>query len=168
VGAPPLPRPTVGAESSKPARHPIGTPKGLSPSSAALAIGAWLAERGLYPPQDRPWRIEITLDDVARTPMRVFAESIDTRFQVTIRPDEWSYYVAHRGRVSSVRVTDLPRVHLRDDHNFVAATPPLRRIGTLIREFEQRCHVFLQRHRAIIDTSIPGSEPIIRAWVASL
>jgi hypothetical protein len=93
--------------------------------------------------------------------MRVFAESIDTRFQVTIRPDEWSYYVAHRGRVSSVRVTDLPRVHLRDDHNFVAATPPLRRIGTLIREFEQRCHVFLQR--ATAPSSIPASRAASRS-----
>jgi len=140
----------------------------MSPTAGGLAIGAWLAERGLYPPHDRAWHVEITLDDTARTPMRVFAESIDTRFQLTIRPDEWGYYFSHRGRVSVVRVTDLPRAHLRDDHNLAGATPPLKRIGALLRDLEQRCQVFFQRHRASIETTIPGSEPIIRAWVASI
>lgn len=149
-------------------RHPIGTPRGLSSSSGVMAVGAWLSERGIYPPQHASWSIQITLDGARHSATRVFAESIDTRFQIRIRPDDWGFYFCHAGRTTTVHVTDIARVQGHDDHQLLASTPPLRKIGGLIRDVEMRCRVFLERHQAVIDTSIPGSEPIIRAWVASL
>lgn len=149
-------------------RHPIGTPKGLSANAGMLAVAAWLSERGIYPPHGKPWRIEIILDATTHSPMRVYAEAIDTRFQVTICSDEWSFYFCHVGRISRVRVTDLPRADIHDDHNLTSATPALKRIGTLLRQLEQRFGASLQRHNATIITTLPGSEPIIRAWVTSL
>lgn len=148
-------------------QHPIGTPRGLSPSSGVLAVGAWLAERGIVPPQSRSWRIDIALDPMTHTPQRVFAESIDTRFAITILPDEWAYCFCHAGRISRVRIADMPRVDGRDDHQLALATPPLKRIGALVRSVEQRCGVFLQRHQATIETTLAGSEPIIRAWLTT-
>lgn len=133
-----------------------------------MAVAAWLSERGIFPPPGRPWRIDITLDATVHTPLRVFAETIDTRFHLTILPDEWAYYFSHAGRISRVRVTDVPRAELRDDHNLASATPPLNLTGTLVRQLEQRFAVFLQRHQAVVETTLPGSEPIIRAWVVTL
>lgn len=148
-----------------PRRHPLGTPAGLSPHGV-LAVGAWLAERGIHPPSDKSWRVQVDIDNEVHN--RVFAETIDTRFQITIHPDHWGYCFSHAGRVSRVRVTDMPHVDGRDEHQLVGATPPLKRVGSLVRHVEQRYGVFLLRHQASIETTLPGSEPIIRAWVATL
>jgi hypothetical protein len=147
-------------------QHPIGTPRGLSPHGGILAVGAWLAERGLHPPVDRAWRVRIDVDDSVHA--RVFAETIDTRFQITIHPEHWAYSFCHVGRVTRVCITDMPHVDGRDEHQLVGATPPLKRIGTLMRHVEQRYGIFLLRHQAAIETSLPGSEPIIRAWLMTL
>lgn len=149
-------------------RHPIGTPRGLSSRGGLLAVGGWLSDRGIFPPDGKPWRIDIALGTTPLMPARVFAESIDTRFQITVLPDEWSYHFAHTGRVSHVRVTDVPQPHGRDDYNLAAATPALKGIGTLVRQLEQRFNIYLQRPHALIDTTLPGTEPIIRAWLTTL
>jgi hypothetical protein len=153
---------------SKPQRHPIGTPRGLSAKGGMLAVGAWLAERGIFTPEGKPWRIEIALGTAAYRLSRVFAESIDTRFQITILPDEWSYYFAHGGRVSRVRVSDAAEPDGRDDHSLASATPTLRNIGVLVRHLEQRFNIFLQRPHALIETTLLGAEPIVRAWLTTL
>ena len=133
-----------------------------------LAVGAWLAERGLFPPQDRPWRVDITLDATMHSDARVFAASIDTRFRVTIQPNEWSFYFCHGGRTSHIRVTDMPRAEGPDEHNLASSTPMLTRVGRLVRQLEQRFGVLLLRTQASIATTLPGSEPMIRAWMMTL
>jgi hypothetical protein len=158
---------TVTPRNDAPQRHPLGTPRvGLSPHGGTLGVGAWLAERGIHAPDSMPWRVQIDID--AEQHARVFAETIDTRFQIMIHPDHWGYCFSHAGRVSRIRVADTQYVDGRDDHHLVGATPPLVRIGTLVRQVEQRYGVFLWRHHAHIETTLPGSEPIIRAWAASL
>lgn len=152
----------------KPQQHPIGTPRSLSSKSGTLAVGAWLAERGIPSPEGRAWRVDIALGTAAHPLSRVFAESIDTRFQITILPHEWSYYFAHGGRVSRVRVTDSPQPDGRDDYNLASATPALRNLGVLVRQLEQRFQIFLQRPHALIETTLPGAEPIVRAWLTTL
>jgi hypothetical protein len=165
IGSPPLPR-TVTPDRSGPMRHPIGTPGGLSPSG--LAIAAWLSDRGIFPPAGRPWRIDITLDATMHSPTRVFAEAIDTRFKLQVQPDEWAYYFCHAGRATNVRVADFPRVDGSDDHGLVTATPPLRRIGRLLRQIEQRYTVSLPRTNARVESTLQSVEPIVRAWVLTL
>jgi hypothetical protein len=151
---------------SKPARIALGTPRGLSATAGTLAVGAWLYERGI-PQPSVAWQIDITLDHGPRATPR-FAEAIDTRFQLFIRHDEWGIYFCHGGRVSRLRVTDLVRPELRDDHNLASSTPPLRRIGTLVRQLEIRYGVHLLRSTAEIATTVPETEPIVRAWLATL
>lgn len=153
-------------EPARPAQHPIGTPRGLSTTGGMMAVAAWLSERGIHP--SKSWRIDVKLDSTQHTGMRIYAESIDTRFQITIMPDEWSFYFNHEGRISRVRVTDIARADSRDDHNLTVATPALKRIGVLIRQLEQRFNVTLLRGGATIETTLPGTEPIIRAWVMGL
>jgi hypothetical protein len=157
---------TVTPDDARLQRHPIGTPRGLSPT--VLAVAAWLSERGIVPPAGHPWRVDICLDAIAHSAARVFAETIDTRFRLVILPEEWAYYFWHAGRVSEVRVTDTVRSPGRDEHSLTAITPPLKKVGTLVRQLEQRFGVSLSRSHAMIETSLPGSGPIIRAWVMSL
>lgn len=132
-----------------------------------FAVAEWLSERGIVSPAG-PWRIEICLDAIAHSAARVFAETIDTRFRLVILPDEWTYYFCHAGRISEVRVTDSARSPGRDEHNLVTSTPPLKKIGTLVRQLERRFGISLSRSNAKIETTVPGTEPIIRAWAMAL
>lgn len=168
--SPPVSRPHVPTQTDEPKlhRHPIGTPRGLSSRGGVLAVGAWLSERGVFPPDGRSWRVDIALGTASSAPSRVFAESIVTRFQISILLDEWSYCFAHAGRVSRVRVADLPEPDGRDDYGLAPSTPALKNIGVLVRHLEQRFSIFLQRHNAVVDTTLPGAEPIIRAWLTTL
>jgi hypothetical protein len=140
----------------------------LSSTAGTLAVGAWLYDRGIHQPQRTPWRIEVTLADTRRSGSRRFAEAIDTRFQVFIETDEWGFCFCHAGKVSRIRVTDLVRPELRDDHNLASTTPPLRRIGTFVRQLEDRYRITLLRADAEIATTLAGSEPIVRTWVTAL
>jgi hypothetical protein len=151
----------------KSSRLAIGTPRGLSSTAGTLAVGAWLYDRGIYNMPTSQWRVEITLDH-ARDGSRGYAEALDTRFQLFILPDEWGYFFSHAGRVSRIRVTDLVHTELRDDHDLASVTPPLRRIGTLVRRLEHRFAITLPRYEAGVATTLPGSEPSVRAWVDSL
>jgi hypothetical protein len=130
-----------------------------------LAVSAWLYERGI-PAPTAAWHIEIILDTEPRT--RPFAEAVDTRFQLFLRQDEWGFTFCHGGRVSRLRITDLVRSELRDDHSLVKATPALRQIGTLVRQLEARHGIRLRRNDAAIATTLPEAEPLVRAWVATL
>lgn len=131
-------------------------------------MAAWLSDRGIFAPPNRPWGIQIALGTALQVPPPVFAETIDTRLQITITANEWSYYFAHNGRASRVRVTDLPHADGRDDYQLAPITPPLRQLSGLVRELEQRFKLFFRRHHAAIDTTLAGTEPIIRAWLTTL
>lgn len=62
----------------------------------------------------------------------------------------------------------MPHADGRDDHQLALATPSLKQLGTMVRHLEQRFNIFFQRHHAAIDTSLAGTEPIIRAWLTRL
>jgi len=147
-----------------PSVHPIGTPKGLSPGSGSLAVAGWLAARGIYPPYGRTWRVHIALETLDR-PASFLANA--TRFHVTIDPDSWRYVFAHDDRTSTIHVTNLANAVDRDEHRLLASTPALKNLGTLLRDLESRYRIFFQRRHAAIRTDLPGSEPMIRAWISS-
>jgi hypothetical protein len=157
ITQPPPPKP--------PAVHPIGTPKGLSTSAGSLAVAAWLAARGIYPPQGRSWRVQVALETLDRAASFL---ATPTRFHVTIDPEAWRYVFAHDDRTSTIHVASLPNAVDRDEHRLAALTPALKNLGTLLRDLEARYRIFFQRRHAAIRTDLPGSEPIIRAWIASL
>jgi hypothetical protein len=138
------------------------------PSNAGtLAAGAWLTERGLRAPS-RTWDVEIGLD-VVTTPATIdFDERHATRFQLLIYAEEWGFRFTHAGQTSWIRVTDISFIHGRDDHRLLEHTPPLKRIGSLIRELEKRFGVSFERQHAAVRTTIPNAEVAIRGWIVSL
>lgn len=137
--------------------HPIGTPQmGLSPNTGPVAAAAWLASLDIVPLTQR-WSVEISLPAMEQT-----------RFKLDVYSEEWGYSFAYRDRVSWIRVTDIRFVHGSDDHDLLAATPPLRNIRSLVSELEKRYDLAFDRDHAVVRTSIVGAEPALRAWARSL
>lgn len=149
--------------------HPIGTPLGTAPlgvsrTAGALAVGAWLRDRGIYQPTGNHWRVQIALELNDRPASFMFAA---TRFQITIAPDSWGFVFGHGDRISTIHVASIASARDQDEHRLLAMTPPLRRVGTLLRDLEARYRMFFPRHHAAVRSDISASEPMIRAWIAS-
>ena len=68
---------TVTPDDARQQRHPIGTPRGMSPT--VLAVAAWASERGIVPPAGQSWRVDVCVDAIAHWAAGVFGQSIDTR-----------------------------------------------------------------------------------------
>ena len=136
--------------------HPIGTPSGLSANTGPIASAAWLTARELYPKEPR-WHCVIAMD--AR---------LGSSLELEIFAEEWGFRFTHDGKESWIRVTDVPFVHGRDDHELLSKIPPLRDIGTLVRTLERRYRLRFLRRRAAIRTSIAHGDRAIRRWIESL
>jgi hypothetical protein len=118
-----------------------------------------LSARGLIVAPDRAWHANAVLSCVERS---------DTRLGIHIRHDVWGVRFAHGSRSSDITMRDVLGVDGVDDHGLASMGPTLRDLGSLVRELERRYGVHFQRANAAIDSSIPGAEPIIRAWIVSL
>ena len=81
--------------------------------------------------------------------------------------EEWSYFVCHQGRVSWIRITDVPLVHGRDDLRLLSLTPVLGSIGGLLRTVEKQHGLSFSRKHALIRTNIASAESAIRTWVST-
>jgi hypothetical protein len=136
--------------------HPIRTPGGLSTNTGPIASAAWLAARELFPKEPK-WHVEIGLFDGA-----------GARLDLEIYAEEWGFRFQHGGRESWIRITDVPFVHGRDDHQLLRTTPPLREIGGLVRELEHRHGLAFDRARAALRTTIADSDDAIRSWIRAL
>jgi len=144
--------------------HPLGSP-GLSPHTGPLAAAAWLAARELST-RDPRWSVDIVLD---AAPAATFEpHDASTRFHIEIYSEEWGYSFRHQRRTSWIRVTDIPFVHGRDDHQLLIDTPKLREIGKLVRTLERRYRIALRQHPPLIRTSLPNAEAVIRGWATDL
>lgn len=111
------------------------------------------------------WRVEIAFDLANRPASFGFAP---TKFQISIDPDAWGFEFVHDGLSSTIQVKAIATARDRDEYRLVALTPSLTRIGTLLRTLEARYGVFFPRHHAALRSSIPRSEPLIRAWISTL
>jgi hypothetical protein len=128
----------------------------------------WLRARGLPAATDERWHVEIALDVTnARAPSE-FDDATATRFHIDIYAEEWGVYTCHGGRSSWIRVTDAPFVHGRDDFQLVGIMPPLSDIARLLHHVEATFGVRFHRQHASVTTNLPGIEPQIRAWIATL
>lgn len=157
-----------------PGRRTAGLSEQLSTRGSSLSTGAaaayrWLEGLGLNaPPGTLRWHAEISLD-VIDAPARIdFDERADTRFHIDIYSEEWGFFFSHAGRVSWIRVTDIPFVHGRDEHQLLAQTPSLEEIGGLLRRLEGMHNVRFYRQHAIIRTNIVAAEPVLRRWLTTL
>jgi hypothetical protein len=113
----------------------------------------------LFIPPDRPWRVTIVMS---------CNEHFDTQLAVQIENAEWAVSFAHGGKRSSVIIKEPAAVAAPDDFQLAGQLPPLKELGTLLRDLEARFGLSWKRASSVIETTIAGSEPVIRAWVASL
>ena len=128
----------------------VGTPAG------ALEAAAWLASRGLDGLAKR-WDVSIVLP----------GEDVTTRLHLAIAHDEWGFFFHYGRGMSWIRVTDAPHAHEADDFGLLAQAPKLRDIGAFVQGLEERYQFGFLRSQATIRTSIGGTEPTVRIWVAA-
>jgi len=142
--------------------HPIGTPNGLSPNTGPLASAAWLNARGLQP-REAKWFVEIQLPAAGKTD----GDHAGTLL-LEVYAEEWGYRFERDGRISWIRVTDVPFVHGRDEHGLLTKTPRLEKISALIREIEREHGVVFERQRSTIRSNVPDHAGVILSWIAQL
>lgn len=140
-----------------------------STNAGTLAANAWLTSLGLNPPPGLlRWNAEISLDIVDGPARAEYDQTKDTRFHIDIYSEEWGYFFCHGGRSSWIRITDIPFVHGRDDHQLLTQTPALPDIGKLMRALEMKHNVRFNRPQALIRTNIVAAEPMIRRWLLTI
>jgi hypothetical protein len=141
--------------------HPIPTPRTLSPNTGPLAAASWLIARGLVPTEQR-WFVEVTLTAADSLPEN------PTLLRIEIYSEEWGFAFHHDGKVSWIRVTDLPFVHGRDDHELLRDTPALKDLSRLVRTLEKRFGLRFGRTSPEIRSDIADAEPRVRRWASTL
>jgi hypothetical protein len=140
-----------------------------SANSGQLAASAWLTSFGLNPPPGAlRWHAEISLDVIDGPARTEYDETRDTRFHIDIYSEEWGFFFCHAGRVSWIRITDIPFVHGRDEYQLLKQTPALPDIGKLMRALETTHGVRFNRPQALIRTNIVAAEPMIRRWLQTI
>jgi hypothetical protein len=126
-----------------------------------MASAAWLVARGLTPPPGR-WHVEILLSTSRHPP----DDDTPTVLCLELFSEEWGFWFRHDGKTSWIRITDLPFVHGRDDHNLLASAPALKSFGSLVRAIERRFDIGFVTKAAEIRSSLVDAGPVIRAWIA--
>jgi hypothetical protein len=126
-------------------------------TQGAAASAAWLEVHGLDAARAPHWYIEITIPTA----------SADSRFDLNVYPEEWGFVFRRGPRISSVRVTDVPFVHGRDDHNLLDEVPPLAEIHQLLHKLEARHGMEFLRTRATVKSNLVRASAIVRAWFVS-
>jgi hypothetical protein len=135
----------------------------------AQATTGWLQARNVStPPSTLRWHVEIAMSTNDSSPPVDYDEATATRFHLDLYSEEWGLFFCHLGKASWIRITDLAFVHGRDEYGLLPIVPPLRDVGTLIRELERRNGIRFQRKHASIRTNLANAEPAIRNWLASL
>jgi hypothetical protein len=143
--------------------------RGSWAGAGATAARSWLEARGVdSPPGLTRWHAEIFLDRVDAPARLEFDEHEDSRFHIDIYSEEWGFYFCHLGRVSWIRITDIPFVHGRDDHSLLSQTPALENIGALLRSLEKKHDVTFYRQHALVRTNVVAAETMIRSWLQQL
>jgi hypothetical protein len=128
---------------------------GLPPNTGPLATAAWCVSRGLFP-NGRDWFVEITMHAGA------------SRFAIEIYAAEWGFAFHHDGRVSWIRVTDIPFVHGQDDFQLLHETTSLMQINAMVHHVEHLYGIKFARDQATVRTSIEDAEPAIGEWLHTL
>jgi hypothetical protein len=132
----------------------------------AMESAGWMSQRGLE--AERPWHVELALDIVDRDVSLTYSHDMDTRFHLSIYPEEWGLFFCHGSRASWIRITDEPFVHGRDDYRLLGEVADLACVGTLLRELETRHNLVFRRHHALIRSNVAGAKSAVRDWLAGM
>jgi hypothetical protein len=136
-------------------------------TAGALASATWLQTRGLAFAAPKAWDVAIMLGVLDHLPPRSFRDTHDTRFHIAISAAEWGFYFCHRGRVSWLRVLDLPCINERDEFDLIRRVPPLRDLGRFVQALEEEHGICFRRTLSAIRTNLPDADATIRLWVAA-
>jgi hypothetical protein len=120
-----------------------------------MASTTWLDARGLVPPDNQDWFVEITVE----------TDDPDTRLELNVYPEEWGFVLREGPRVSSIRVTTEVFVHGRDDHHLRSITPALESMPAFLAVLEDMVGVSFLRARASVHTKLVRASSIVRAWL---
>jgi hypothetical protein len=129
----------------------------LRKTLGAAESATWLQRRGLTASKPH-WFVEIAIE----------ADSPDTRFELNIYPEEWGFVLRRGSRVSSIRVTDVAFIHGQDDHDLLALTPSLDKVGNLLAEIQRRHGMIFRRTAATVRTNLVRATVAVRSWLAFL
>jgi hypothetical protein len=124
-------------------------------NTGVIATAAWLVARELAP-KDPKWFVEIAFEVGA------------SRFLIEIYAEEWGFMFEHEGRISWIRITDVPFVHGRDDHELLNRVPRLNSIGSVMAELERKHDIRFEREAAMVRTNLAGADAVIADWVRAL
>lgn len=121
--------------------------------------------RGLSSPERR-WFVEVTFDVSGAGP----DDDATTQLRIELYSEEWGFWFRRDGKISWVRVTDVPFVHGRDEHGLLRDTPALNNLSQLVRALEDRFEIQFDRSAPLIRTtcsarskrSATGSRPGLR------
>lgn len=127
----------------------------ISKTAGAAASAAWCQERDLDVTDVSHWYVEIAIP----------TDIDDTRFEINIYPEEWGVVFRRGVRMSSIRVTDVPFIHGRDEHRLLAVLPALERIGELLSSLERQYDVAFHRERAAVHSNFARATMIVRRWL---
>lgn len=129
-------------------------PSGIYATPGARASDLWLTMLGLR--ANGRWHVEISL-----------VAGLDSALDLNVYAEEWGFAFHHAGRSSWIRVTDIPFVHGRDDHELIRRTPDLAELGTLLAMLEHEHGITFRRANASVRTNVPGALEAVRAWLVS-
>jgi hypothetical protein len=133
----------------------IAGTKGTGASESAR----WLEERGLDTSRVTRWFVEITMETNDLAP---------SKFELNIYPEEWGFILRSGPRVSSLRVTDVPFVHGRDDHHLLDRVTSLDRIGELVARIESEQEIKFQRRDAVVRSNLVRASSVVRSWLNTI
>lgn len=121
----------------------------------AAASAKWLEARRLDAKNVPHWYVEIAIgSDIA-----------DTGIDVNIYPEEWGFVFRHGARVSSIRVTDIPFIHGRDDFGLLRDTPELEHLGELLAVLERRLDIKFHRVRPTVKANVDRAAAAVGRWL---
>ena len=138
----------------------------VDPRAPPYPSARWLAARGLHPPAAGRWKVSIALDVV--DPRSALASPmINTRLHILIESFEWSVFFCHGSGSSWIRVTNVPRVHERDDFELLPHVTDLRGLGSFIQWIERRFQLQFRRPHAAIYTNLIEADQKLLLWVVA-
>lgn len=121
----------------------------------ARAAATWAAQVGLDVAGTPHWYVEICLH----------TDPNDAQLDLNIYPEEWGVVFRRGNRVSSIRVTDVPFVHGKDDHGLLTGFPELAQFDELLAGLERRYDLVFQRTQPAVRSNLRRALAGVRPWL---
>lgn len=126
----------------------------LPVTKGAAEPADWARSRGLDVSRARHWYVEV----------QIATDAPGTLIELNIYPEEWGLVFRRDGRVSSIRVTDVPFVHGLDDFKLLPMMPALADLDRLLDALQHRFEITFDRSRPKVHSNVKHVDGV-RAWL---